>query len=104
VTDDAALVGGFRKRLWAHNLGTTVAAVSGFSDILSEWDKVAKANQALIGKPEDMAGEGVLTFDFEVAKGEKSLLIPDELAYMDFDNHKPPEGEIVVVRKNAAVA
>lgn len=104
VVVDGPLVTAFKQRLWAHNLGTTPAAVGGFTDILAEWDKVATANAALLSTPEDMAGEGVLAFDFDAVKGEKSLIIPDEFAYMDFDNKEPPHGEIEVVKPDVAIA
>jgi hypothetical protein len=40
-----------------------------------------------------MSGEGLLKFDFNLNKGKKSLLVPDEFAYMDFNNDISPNGE-----------
>lgn len=78
--DDSKLASAFRKRLWAHNLGlseTTVAAWS-VSDFIAQWDAVAGANAAL--QAPDMAGEGVVRWDYTQHQGDSHAYIPDYLA------------------------
>jgi phosphatidylserine/phosphatidylglycerophosphate/cardiolipin synthase-like enzyme len=84
------LVASFRRRLWAHNLGVTQSTVAAWkaTDFISKWDMVAKANDRLL--PQDMAGEGVIPFDYTVAPGKKHGSIPDALAKLDF----APEGRL----------
>jgi phosphatidylserine/phosphatidylglycerophosphate/cardiolipin synthase-like enzyme len=88
----------FKERLWAHNLGLTIAQVAGFSDPIAEWNKIAIKNEPFVSTPtgldlDSMSGEGLLKFDFNLNKGKKSLLVPDEFAYMDFNNDISPNGE-----------
>ena len=91
AVQDKALTANFRKRLWAHNLGTTEAAIANTANMLANFDKVAAANAALAKKA--MSGEGIVKYDFTKVKGKKSDRIPDALAYMDFDDLKGQRGE-----------
>jgi phosphatidylserine/phosphatidylglycerophosphate/cardiolipin synthase-like enzyme len=93
LIDSADISGAFRKRLWAHDLGKTEAEITATADVLAEWDKVAAANAPLTSKPNDMAGEGILAYDNEKTKGEKSSLVKDEIAYMDWENRPHDMGE-----------
>jgi phosphatidylserine/phosphatidylglycerophosphate/cardiolipin synthase-like enzyme len=87
---DTELVTKFRHRLWAHNLGVSEAAVSGLgiTDFIPRWDAVAAANTPLKGSPFNMAGEGVLPFDYTTVPGHEQILIPDAFADLDV----APEG------------
>jgi hypothetical protein len=82
-TFEAGLVFSFRKRLWAHNLGETAAAVGAWKDseLLAKWDAIAAANLKV--SPQDMAGEGILAFDYTAAPGKKHGSVPDALASLD---------------------
>jgi phosphatidylserine/phosphatidylglycerophosphate/cardiolipin synthase-like enzyme len=86
---EPALVSDFHRRLWAHNLGVAQSVVSSWavSDFLSRWDAVATANHALA--LQDMAGEGVIPFDYRAAPGQRRGSIPDSLAQLEFapDGH-----------------
>jgi phosphatidylserine/phosphatidylglycerophosphate/cardiolipin synthase-like enzyme len=71
---------GFRKRLWAHNLGVSETTVGGWgvSEFIAKWDAVAKSNN---GKSRDaMQGEGVLRFDYTKFPGAQLPGVPDLLA------------------------
>jgi hypothetical protein len=87
---EPSLVGDFRLRLWSHNLGIDPTGIAKWraSDFLAQWDAVAASNQAL--KPQNMAGEGIIPFDYRVAPGKKHGSIPDSLAQLDF----APDGRL----------
>ncbi len=71
---DPEVLNGFRKKLWAHNLGVSEAEAGTWavSDFIAQWDKVAAANAR---KGTDrMVGEGILSFDYKKFPG-KSLPI-----------------------------
>ncbi len=82
-TFEAGLVSSFRKRLWAHNLGERAATVGAWKDseLLAKWDAIAAANLKV--SPQDMAGEGILAFDYTAAPGKKHGSVPDALASLD---------------------
>jgi PLD-like domain len=84
------LTASFRRRLWAHNLGVSESTVASWkvSDFITQWDAVAKANDPL--PPKDMAGEGVIPYDYTAAPGNKHGSIPDALAKIDL----APEGHL----------
>ena len=98
--DDKALTKSFKERLWAHNLGTTSAKVASFTDIHKEWDDVAKKNEAESDFTKHQ-GEGIIPFDYKTRKGSRNLLIPDYLAYMDFDDIEDGRGEVTQKTFNA---
>ena len=87
--DDAAVVGGWRRRLWTHDLGVPGAVVDSWpvSSYLRGWDATARANLALelAGRIDDMTGEGVVPHDWTASRGSRSSAIPDALAHLDFD-------------------
>ena len=87
---EPALTADFRKRLWAHNLGVPSSVVAGWatSDFLPRWDAVASTNRLLA--PQDMAGEGIIPYDFRSAPGQRHGSIPDSLAQLDF----APDGRL----------
>jgi phosphatidylserine/phosphatidylglycerophosphate/cardiolipin synthase-like enzyme len=88
---DPPLVESFRHRLWAHNLGVPEATVAGWarSDFFTQWDAVATTNAAL---PDDqMAGEGIIPFDYASVPGQGNSLIPDALADLDL----APDGRLL---------
>jgi len=77
---DPEVLNGFRKRLWAHNLGVSEAEVGKWavSDFITQWDKVAAANAR---KGTDrMVGEGILTFDYKKFPGKSLPINPGPLA------------------------
>jgi phosphatidylserine/phosphatidylglycerophosphate/cardiolipin synthase-like enzyme len=88
-TKAAALVSSFRARLWGHNLGVAAATAAGWpvSSFLTNWDAVATANATL--GVEDMAGEGVVPFDYRSAPGKEHSSIPDALADLDLSIEAP---------------
>jgi phosphatidylserine/phosphatidylglycerophosphate/cardiolipin synthase-like enzyme len=85
LLEDAEAVRKFRLRLWAHDLGDSESNIAGWavSDFIAKWDAVAKANQKLISKPDDMTGEGVIPFDYKTIPGRKNA-IPDVLTELPF--------------------
>jgi phosphatidylserine/phosphatidylglycerophosphate/cardiolipin synthase-like enzyme len=87
--DDETLVRDWRRRLWAHNLGVTRSTVDswGVGSFLSSWDSIATSNERLgmAGRIDDMAGEGVIPYDWRTSRGQKHGSIPDALAHLDFD-------------------
>jgi phosphatidylserine/phosphatidylglycerophosphate/cardiolipin synthase-like enzyme len=87
-TTEGELVSTFRRRLWAHDLGTDATTVAGWADadFLSQWDTVAAAN--LTVADQDMAGEGVIAFDYTTVPGTQHGSVPDALAELDAS----PEG------------
>jgi hypothetical protein len=91
------MVRGSRERLWAHNLGASESAVSRWApaDFLAQWDAVAAANEKLAqaGRLKDMAGEGIVPYDWSASRGQKHSAIPDALARLDFDIHRELIGE-----------
>ncbi len=95
--DDSKLAASFRKRLWAHNLGVTDATVAAWSiaDFITQWDAVANANAALA--PPDMAGEGVVHWDYTRRPGSSHFYIPDYLAETDADQGDGPSGTAIQV-------
>lgn len=90
--DDAALVGGWRRRLWTHDLGVPAATVGAWpvSSYLRGWDTTAAANRALelAGRLDEMTGEGVVPHDWTASRGSRSSAIPDALAHLDFDTRR----------------
>src|SRR5882672_5220253 len=80
---DEKVVGNFRRRLWAHTLGTTIPAISGVEpkDFLATWDSVAQAN--LQRRIDLMPGSDVVAFDYRDFRGQKSLFIPDTFVHVD---------------------
>jgi N-acetylmuramoyl-L-alanine amidase/phosphatidylserine/phosphatidylglycerophosphate/cardiolipin synthase-like enzyme len=90
AVDDSKLATSFRKRLWAHNLGVTEATVAawGVPDFITQWDAVATANASLA--PQDMAGEGVVRWDYTQAPGDSHVYIPDYLADTNADHGDEP--------------
>ena len=94
LLEDAEAVRKFRLRLWAHDLGDSESNIAGWAvtDFIAEWDAVAKANQKLISKPDDMTGEGVIPFDYKTIPGRKNA-IPDVLTELPFGERVTfPEG------------
>lgn len=89
--DDKPLTLAFRKRLWAHNLGQSEAAVADASKMISLF-QAAVATNAPLDLPA-MVGEGIADYDFKKNLGTKSSLISDEFAYMDFDDRMKRRGE-----------
>jgi len=83
-TSAPSLVGGFRRRLWAHNLGVAEANVAGWmpADFGKRWDAIAHHNASL-ATAKDMMGEGVVAFDYRSNRGQKHWSIPDGLARLD---------------------
>ena len=74
------VLAGFRRKLWAHNLGVSEATVGGWvtSDFIGKWDAVAASNAR---KSRDaMAGEGILRFDYTKFPGKQLPMVPDLLA------------------------
>jgi len=90
AVDDSKLTAGFRKRLWAHNLGVTEATAGawGVADFITQWDAVATANASLT--PQNMAGEGIVRWDYTQAPGESHVYIPDYLADTNADKGDEP--------------
>jgi N-acetylmuramoyl-L-alanine amidase/phosphatidylserine/phosphatidylglycerophosphate/cardiolipin synthase-like enzyme len=88
--DDSKLASAFRKRLWAHNLGVSEATVAawGVADFIAQWDAVANANSALA--PQDMAGEGVVRWDYTQHQGDSHVYIPNYLAETGTDRVDTP--------------
>ena len=84
-TSAPSLVGRFRQRLWAHNLGFGEAAVGRWMprDFVKHWDAVAHHNAAL-SAARDMLGEGIVAFDYRSNPGQKHVSIPDGLARLDW--------------------
>ncbi|HEX9821349.1 MAG TPA: phospholipase D-like domain-containing protein [Methylomirabilota bacterium] len=80
---DPVLVTGFRRRLWAHNLGVPEGTIAGWSaaEFIPRWDAVAAANapRAL----DLMDGEGVVRFDHTANRGVRHTTLPDALARLD---------------------
>jgi N-acetylmuramoyl-L-alanine amidase/phosphatidylserine/phosphatidylglycerophosphate/cardiolipin synthase-like enzyme len=100
--DDTRLASAFRKRLWAHNLGVSESTVAawGVADFINEWDTVAKANAAL--NPPDMAGEGIVRWDYERHPGESHVYIPDYLAESSPQSADvPPDAEQRIAQAGA---
>jgi N-acetylmuramoyl-L-alanine amidase len=91
--DDSKLTAGFRRKLWAHNLGLPEATVGAWAigDFVAQWDTVATANSALASSPASMAGEGVVRFDYTRATGTSHAYIPDWLADADADHGDQPD-------------
>jgi phosphatidylserine/phosphatidylglycerophosphate/cardiolipin synthase-like enzyme/outer membrane protein OmpA-like peptidoglycan-associated protein len=82
LLDDSETTRKFRHRLWSHNLGELESTIAGWavSGFITKWDAVANSNQKLLKKPQDMAGEGVIPFDYKTAPGRQHpLLVPDVL-------------------------
>jgi phosphatidylserine/phosphatidylglycerophosphate/cardiolipin synthase-like enzyme len=77
---DPDVIAGFRKALWAHNLGVDAATVDNWStsDFIAQWDDVAKKNAAKASTPDKMRGEGILRFDYTRFPG-REWPIPDGL-------------------------
>lgn len=94
-TTAPALVGAFRRRLWAHNLGITESNVGSWmpADFVKRWDAVAHHNASLAAAS-DMMGEGVVAFDYRSNRGRKHVSIPDGLARLDGG----PEADFVAAR------
>lgn len=90
---DAPLTAAFRKRLWAHNLGVPEATVAGWvpADFLGQWNSVAAANRGRT-LPE-MAGEGIIPYDYRASRGEGHGSIPDAVVDLDIgvDSGLPEE-------------
>ena len=87
--DDSKLAASFRKRLWAHNLGASEAVAAwAVSDFITQWDAVATANAPLA--PQDMAGEGIVRWDYTKATGTSHVYVPDYLAETDADHGDQP--------------
>ncbi len=101
AVDDAKLTTSFRKRLWAHNLGLTEAAVGAWSvgDFIAQWEAVASANDAR--GLTDMAGEGVIHWDYRSFPGTSHVYIPDYLAEVDADHGDEPDGAGLVAVNDA---
>jgi phosphatidylserine/phosphatidylglycerophosphate/cardiolipin synthase-like enzyme len=82
--EDAALARQWRLRAWNHAVGPAGADPSAKSDaFLGQWAAVAAANTRL--PLDQMAGEGVVPFDWRALPGKRNGDIPDDLAMMDFD-------------------
>ncbi len=81
---DPALTKAFRTRLWARNLGETEATVAGWApaQFLARWRAIALANRpkALT----EMAGAGILLYDYTAKPGVEHGIIPDALVQLDF--------------------
>jgi hypothetical protein len=101
AVDDAKLAAGFRKRLWAHNLGVTEAVIGAWSpgDFIAQWDAVANANALLAAQ--DMPGEGIVRWDYTKATGIWHVEIPDYLADSGSDAGDEPIGGGVVAVNDA---
>jgi phosphatidylserine/phosphatidylglycerophosphate/cardiolipin synthase-like enzyme len=84
-TSAPPLVGPFRQRLWAHNLGVGETAVGSWMprDFVKHWDAVARHNAA-VSAARDMLGEGIVAFDYRSNPGQKHVSIPDGLARLDW--------------------
>lgn len=105
VVTEPSLVSSFRRKLWAHNLGEPAVNIAGWrtADFIGHWDSVAAANAALSAP--QMAGEGVIPFDFTAVKGRSHGSLPDELANIDFSPESgvfagpiPPERNTIALR------
>jgi phosphatidylserine/phosphatidylglycerophosphate/cardiolipin synthase-like enzyme/V8-like Glu-specific endopeptidase len=88
LLDDPQAVREFRQRLWAHDLGVDESTVAAWpiSDFISQWDAVAKANEALTNTL-DMAGEGIIPFDATKDKGERH-------SWLDFSSEAQSEAPL----------
>jgi len=82
-TSAAGVVSSFRTRLWAHNLGVSAPTVAGWgpSDFIARWDAVATSNAAL--GLDDMAGEGIVAYDYTSRPGKASAWIPEQYSELD---------------------
>ena len=91
---EAALAKAFRHRLWAHNLGQLEPTVAGWTtgDFLAQWRSVAAANRGL--GAEEMAGEGVVAYDYTLNQGSKSMLVPDALVEIDLGGEEADQNRI----------
>lgn len=103
IADDK-LVADFRRRLWAHNLGTTETAIARWAarDFLAAWDAVANANKVFARSSGDwhkMSGEGILPFDYRTTKGKSHGSIPDAMANLDM----LPDGGIFAGDKPSSI-
>lgn len=87
---DNDLVSGFRRRLWGHNLGVTESTIAAWrvADFIPRWDAVAHANSLVT--PKDMAGEGIVHYDYKSYPGKAHGSIPDALTNLDL----APEGRL----------
>jgi phosphatidylserine/phosphatidylglycerophosphate/cardiolipin synthase-like enzyme len=74
------VLSGFRRKLWAHNLGVSEATVGSWSvsQFIAKWDAVAASNAKK--SRDQMAGEGVLRFDYTKFPGANLPMVPDLLA------------------------
>jgi len=77
---DFDVIAGFRKALWAHNLGVPEEIVDGWapSEFFARWDEIAALNAQKISAPGKMQGEGILRFDYTRFPG-RAWPIPDAL-------------------------
>jgi len=82
-TTEGSLISTFRTRLWSHNLGVDEATIAGWSasDFLAKWDAVAAANAGLA--PSEMAGEGIIAFDYTANQGKEHSSVPPEYVLLD---------------------
>jgi len=92
AVDDSKLAAGFRRQLWAHNLGLSDATVGTWAvaDFVARWDAVAAANEKLAAP--DMAGEGIVHWDYTKHPGSSHVYVPDYLAEADPDRGDAPSG------------
>jgi hypothetical protein len=84
-TNAARVVGDFRVQLWAHNLGLTPRTVSSWriDDFIPRWDAGATSNAPLGSNPQDMAGEGVVAFNYLDHPGSSHFYMPDAFTELD---------------------
>jgi phosphatidylserine/phosphatidylglycerophosphate/cardiolipin synthase-like enzyme len=80
--DDAGIARQWRVRTWDHALGSGGTVSS--ADALATWARIAAANAKL--RVDQMTGEGVVPFNWRALPGEKSRLLDDALAQLDFDS------------------
>ncbi|MGB7208409.1 MAG: DUF2272 domain-containing protein [Pyrinomonadaceae bacterium] len=92
---------GFRKRLWAHNLGVSESEAGGWSvsDFIAQWDKVAAAN-ARKGR-DAMAGEGILKFDYKKFPGKKLLVDVGLLADLGIQGGSSRPEQLALTKRSA---
>lgn len=91
---DPTRVAELRARLWAHNLGEPESTVKGWApkDFPARWDAVAAANRLKLppNKPQDMVGEGLITFDHLAMRGAPLPGLPEAVARLDLS----PDGNL----------
>lgn len=92
--DDRAWVRAARKKLWAHNLGTTEATVRSWNvnDFIAQWDAAHATNEVAYnaGNHDEMVGEAVYEFDWSRNPGYDPGVIPDYLVRHNFDLEPAP--------------